>query len=340
MHLNSETMDWVGNSCRIDFHTHLIVNPPDFADRFGDQRWPAFSVDDGVGRLTRDGQVVRSVAPCAWLPDRRIDDMDAAGVDRQVLSPIPPLICDFGDPGPATEWAYHLNDGIAEVVRAHPHRFSGLGTVPLHHPDRAIAVLRRAHEAGLSGVEIGTTAGDRELDHPDLREFFSAAEQLGMLVFVHPLILGSETGWTDRITGPATTFGLGMGTDTAIAASRMVFGGVTQDCPALRICLAHGGGTFFWALSRIAHMWDMMNDIGSEDLSRNVFVDSVVYRAANLRYLCEQIGSARVLFGTDYPLPAQDDMRGSILKGLADSDVELIAGANAAALLGLSTATD
>ena len=330
----------MGNGCRIDFHTHVVVELPEFAERFGDQRWPTFSSDGEVGRLTRDGQVVRSLAPSAWLPQRRIEDMDASGIDRQVLSPIPPLICDWGESKPATEWADRLNAEIAAVVADFPDRFSGLGTVPLHHPDAATAVLQRAHDAGLSGVEIGTTAGHRELDHPDLREFFQAAENLGMLVFVHPLILGSETGWTDRITGPAATFGLGMGTDTAIAASRMVFGGVAQDCPELRICLAHGGGTFFWALSRIALMWDKMNETKSEDLVRNVFADSVVYRTANLNYLCEQIGSDRVLFGTDYPLPAQDNLRGSILNGIAKDDAEMIWGANAAKLLGLSKATD
>src|SRR5260370_37580638 len=109
-----------------------------------------------------------------------------------------------------------------------------------------------------------------------------------MLVFVHPLMLGPETDWTDRISGLATRFGLGMGSDTAIAASRVVFGGVTGDCPDLRICLAHGGGTFVWAFSRIAHLWDSMNDVKAADLVRNVFVDSVVYRASNLRYLCDE----------------------------------------------------
>src|ERR1700752_3477944 len=252
--------------------------------------------------------------------------MDAAGLDRQVLSPIPPLICDWGDAEPAGEWGDRLNAGGASVVCAHPTRFSGLGTVPLHHPGRAVEVLQRARQAGLSGVEIGTTAGERELDHPDLREFFQAAEELGMIVFIHPLILEAGASWSQRITGLAARFGLGMGTDTAIAASRLVFGGVTHDCPALRICLAHGGGTFFWALSRIAYLWDQSDERRSAELTRNVFVDSVVYDPANLRYLCERIGSDRILFGTDYPLPAQDDLQGSILAGLPEPDIAKIAG--------------
>ena len=262
--------------------------------------------------------------------------MDYAGVDRQVLSPIPPLICDWGEPQVSADWADHLNEAMARVVREYPSRFSGLGTVPLHHPDRATQVLERAHWLGLSGVEIGTTAGPRELDHPDLREFFAAAEQLGMLIFVHPLILGAEAGWTSRIAGSANNFGLGMATDTAIAASRMVFGGLTHDYPRLRICLAHGGGTFVWALSRIARAWDQANDVKSAELTRNIYVDSVVYQPANLRYLCERLGPDRILFGTDYPLPAQDDIKGSLLSGLTQPDADMIGGATAAGLLGLA----
>lgn len=327
----------MNDSCRIDFHAHIVVELPDFAERFGDRRWPTFSTADGTGRLSRDGQVVRSMSPSAWSTRLRLDDMDAAGLDRQVLSPVPPLICDWGDPRQATEWADHLNAGIAQVVAEHPGRFSGLGTVPLHYPDKAVDVLQRAHDAGLSGVEIGTTAGDRELDHADLREFFDAAEQLGMIVFVHPLILETGAAWAQRITGLATRFGLGMTTDTAIAASRLVFGGTVARCPQLRICLAHGGGTFFWALSRIARLWDQGDEPRSSDLTRNVFVDSVVYDQANLRYLCDRIGSDRILFGTDYPLPAQDDLRGSILTGLPAAEAEKVAGLNAAAVLGVPT---
>ncbi len=319
--------------CRIDFHTHVVVDLPDFADRFADPRWPVFTRDGDVGSLTRNGEVVRSVAPSAWQSRRRIEEMDAAGVDRHVISPIPPLICDWGEPEPARQWAEYLNTGVAEMVRANPDRFAGLGTVPLHHPDAAVAVLRTAWESGLIGVQIGTCAGTRELDHPDLREFFSAADELGMLIFVHPLILVGQDGWTPRITGTPANFGLGMTTDTAIAATRLAFGGVTRARPGLRVCLAHGGGTFAWALSRIAHLWDRTNDITAAELTHNVFVDSVVYQPANLRYLVDRMGPGRVLYGTDYPLPARDDVDGTALSGLAPDEVELVQGGNAAALL-------
>jgi aminocarboxymuconate-semialdehyde decarboxylase len=319
----------------IDFHTHIVPPVPDFADRHGDARWPSFAVDGQVGRLTRDGAVVRAVPPSSWDPQSRIADMEPAGVGRQVLSPLPPLICDWADPDPASEWCDRLNDGIAQIVSDDPARFHGLGTVPLQHPDRAVQVLRRAHGAGLAGVEIGTTGGDREFDHPELREFFATAADLGMLVYVHPLILGAEAGWTARISGQAVTFGLGMTTDTAIAAAKLVFGGVVADSPDLRICLSHGGGTFAWALPRIAKAWDVQSDVPASELVRNVFVDSVVYEPANLRYLAGTLGADKVVFGTDYPLPAQDDLTGRVLAQLDDVDAALVGSHNAARLLGI-----
>ncbi len=324
------------SSGRIDFHTHIVVNVPDFAQQFGDQRWPTFHLEGDVGQLIRDGRAVRSLTPAAWLPARRIEEMDAAGIDRQVISPIPPLICDWGDSSVAAHWADHINAGVAAVVNDRPNRFSGLGIVPLHHPDAAIAVLQRAHDAGLAGVEVGTEAGGREFDDPALSEFFCAAEELGMLVFIHPLILGPQPQWTDRISGMAATFGLGMTTDTAIAAMRLAFGGVTKACPNLRICLAHGGGTFFWTLSRAAHLWDATSETSSMELTRNIYADTVVYRESNLRYLRDEIGATRMVFGTDYPLPAHDDLRGPILTCLGEAEAEMVATTTAASLLGLS----
>ena len=321
---------------RIDFHTHFVPPLPDFAQRYADPRWPTFDIDGSVGRLTRDGVVVRTVPPSSWRPESRLEDMDPAGVDVQVVSPLPPLVCDWADPEPASQWCLRLNDGIARAVAQVPGRFRGLGTVPIAHPGRAVEVLARARDAGLSGVEIGTTAGVREFDHPDLSEFFAAAAELRMLVFVHPLILGAQAEWTPRISGQAVTFGLGMTTDTAIAAAKLVFGGVVQKHPELRICLSHGGGTFAWALPRIARAWDPgAGDVPAAELIRNVFVDSVVYSPVNLRYLRDALGPDRILFGTDYPLPAQDDVAGGVMTLLAAPDAELVGGGNAARLLGI-----
>jgi aminocarboxymuconate-semialdehyde decarboxylase len=317
----------------IDFHTHLIPELPDFAERFGDQRWPALVKQGNAGHLMRGGRVVRTVPDTGWSAGRRIEDMDEANIAQQVLSPLPPLVCDWAGADLAAEWALRLNESLAATVAAYPQHFYGLGTVPLHAPEQAISVLEEAHNVELRGVEIGTSAGGIELDDPSLREFFAAAAQLGMLIFVHPLILGAAAGWTQRILGTEVTFGLGMPTDTAIAAAKLVFGGVVEQYPALQICLAHGGGVFVNSLARIGRAWDQQHDRSVADLVRNVFVDSVVYDSVNLRYVAEVLGADRVLFGTDYPLPAQDDLRGGVLSGLDPSSARLVWGVNTAGLL-------
>lgn len=318
---------------RIDFHTHVVPTLPDFAERYGDQRWPSFEVDRDTGRLSRGGRVVRTVPPSSWSPQARIEDMEKAGIDRQVLSPLPPLVCDWAEPEAAAEWALRLNESLAAMVADDPAHFHGLGTVPLHDPGRAVEVLSRAHELGLGGVEIGTNAGGKELDDPGLREFFAEAARLGMVVFVHPLILGATCDWTPRITGAEVTFGLGMPTDTAIAAAKLVFGGVVEDSPELRICLAHGGGGFAWSLARIGRLWDAGEHRPVHELIRNVYVDSVVYDPANVAFLRDALGADKIVFGTDYPLPAQDDMRGAVLARLDDAEADQVWGGNATCLL-------
>ena len=305
---------------------------PDFAERYGDQRWPAFEIAGSVGRLTRDGAVVRAVPSSSWNVEARACDMEKVGVDMQVISPLPPVICDWADPEKGTEWCVRVNEGIAGVAAARPRRFVGLGTVPIQHPDRAVRVLERASRDGLAGIEIGTTAGERELDHPDLREFFAAAAALGMVIFVHPLLLGAEVAWTDRIACQEVAFGLGMTSDTAIAATKLLFGGVFEEQPDLRILLSHGGGTFPWALPRIQKGLDLRGDSRVTPHLRHLYVDSVVYQAPNVRYLIETLGAGQVLFGTDYPLPAQDDGEGAILEEIPASDRSLVEGENASRL--------
>ncbi|MGH3280677.1 MAG: amidohydrolase family protein [Trebonia sp.] len=321
----------------IDFHTHWIPSGlPDLAGRAGDPRWPVF--DPAAGLLFINGEAVRSLPPEGWDVRARLDAMDASGHDRHVVSPVPPLLCDWAGPELATEWANAINDSLAGVVAAHPDRFSGLGAIPIAHPDRAIAVMERARDNGLAGIEVATTALDLEFDAPQLLNMFTAAEDLGLVVFVHPLILGTTSRWTSRITGHPVNFGLGMTTDTAIAAAKLAFGGVLTRAPGLRVCLAHGGGTFAWALARIAHAWnDDEQGIPLAKAIESIYVDSVVYQHANLRYLVDTLGADHVAFGTDFPLPVHTDAAGAILVGLDAASADWIRDGTVTALLGLSS---
>jgi aminocarboxymuconate-semialdehyde decarboxylase len=319
----------------IDFHTHWIPSGlPDLAARTADPRWPVF--DPATGALVINGEPVRSVPPSGWDVRARLEAMDAAGHDRHVLSPIPPLLCDWAAAAPGTEWANAVNDSLAGVVAGHPDRFSALGIIPIAHPDRAIEVMARARGNGLAGIEVATSALDLEFDAPGPRAIFAAAADLGLVVFVHPLILGPTPSWTARIAGLPANFGLGMTTDTAIAASRLLFGGVLAESPGLRVCLAHGGGTFVWALARMARMWN--DDEQGMPLAKaldSFYTDSVVYQPANLRYLIDTLGADHVAFGTDFPLPAQADPAGTIVAGLDRASAAWVRHGTAAALLGL-----
>jgi aminocarboxymuconate-semialdehyde decarboxylase len=156
--------------------------------------------------------------------------MDAVGHDRHVLSPVPPLLCDWADPELGTEWANAVNDSLAEVIAGHPDRFSALGTIPISHPERSVAVMQRARENGLAGIEVATAAMGVEFDALQLREIFTAAADLGLVIFVPPdprpsLALDSAHHRHAR------NFGLGVTTDTAIAAARLLFGGMLTQAP-------------------------------------------------------------------------------------------------------------
>lgn len=309
---------------RVDVHAHVAVPTPGFAERFGDERWPTLEVTGQQALLHRNGVVSRTLPAAAWSVEHRLEELSAAGIDRQVLSPVPPLICDWADTSASAEWARYINHGVAEIVAQHPEHFSGMGTVPLNHPDQAVAVLREFNDLGLVGVEIGTTAGGRELDDPDLREFFQAAGELNILVFVHPIVVDSQTGWNERIKSTEMTFGLGMTTDTAIAASRLAFGATMKSSPGLSVLLAHGGGSFAWILPRIAHLWNRTHETTAAELSKDLYVDSVVFEPANIQYLVDRLGADRILFGTDYPMPGSDSLTGNNLVSLPQTQRDMI----------------
>jgi aminocarboxymuconate-semialdehyde decarboxylase len=321
---------FLAQGARVDVHTHVIPRLPQAAEGF-----PVFRKGDDAGELSVDGRVVRTVPPGSWDLERRLLDMRDRGIDHHVLSPIPPLVVDGGSPVDAGAWADGVNESIAELLEPHAGRFSGLGLVAQGHPALLAGELQRAHQWGLSGVLIGTDLAGRELDDPVLDDFFGTAADLGLVVFVHPIAttLGDVTG--DRITGEQIRFGLAMTTETAIAASKLVFGGVLERHPRLRVLLAHGGGTFFWALTRARRL------MSAADLERvamhlaNVYVDSVVYDVDNLRYLLASLGRGKVLYGTDYPLPAEDRTLITQLSELDQADVDsVLGGASLRRLLG------
>lgn len=287
----------------VDLHAHWFG--PDLApEGQAVGEWPRLVIDgDDGGRIMRGDEVFREVRPSLWDVGTRLRDLDASAIETQVISPVPVTFPYVDDSGAAQAQAVATNSSIARAVAAGGGRLVGLGTVPLTHPVAAVEVLRAAMSgpAPLVGVEIGTRAGTRELDDPTLLPFFEAASDLGALVFVHPSDGGAGTL---RRRGQPYDFGLGMHADTALAAAALVFGGVLERFPDLRVVLAHGCGGFAWSYPRLRLGAELLQGTSVVELDERVgslYVDSLVLDPEHLGLLVHRFGADRVVLGTDHP---------------------------------------
>jgi aminocarboxymuconate-semialdehyde decarboxylase len=280
--------------------------------------------------------------------------MDATGVGSQVLSTVPVMFSHWAKASDAYDLHRVLNDHIASVVRASPKidhatftRFLGLGVLPLQDPDLACRELERCvQDLGLLGVQIGTHVNGINLDDPSLRPFFERAAQLGSAVFVHPWdMLGG-----DRLSRYWMPWLVGMPTETTVALMSVLFGGVLDAFPSLRICFAHGGGNFAGTLGRISHGFECRRDLFPAHarhpqgyLSRGgapgaFWVDSLVHDARPLAHLIELLSPCRVALGSDYPFPLGENHPGTLIRalpGVTPRDRQALLAGAAAEFLGL-----
>lgn len=292
---------------RIDLHTHIVpARWEDFAAKHGGGRWPRLVHHDACHATIMAGeQVFRELTDQAWSPRRRLEDMDRLGIDRQALSPPPIMFCYWADPKAGQAFARIQNENVAAIAARHPMRFVGMGTVPLQDSALAIEELRYARERlGLGAVEIGTCPGGRDLDDPELLPFFEACHDLGVSIFVHPAtpLIGQE-----RLTRYYFSLVVGNPLETALAISKLIFGGVLERWPRLRLCFAHGGGAFPFTLGRLNHGWAVRPEgpkaIPKEpgEYARLLYFDSLTHSPASLQFIVQQFGGDRVMMGSDYP---------------------------------------
>jgi aminocarboxymuconate-semialdehyde decarboxylase len=272
--------------------------------------------------------------------EQRLADMEEMGVDVQVLSSSPTQYYYWADEPMAREVVRLQNEAVAAVCRAHPTRFAGLGTVALQHPSLAVEQLAHAvGTLGLKGVQISTSVEGRELDDPSLRPFWAQAETLGALVFIHPF--GSTLG--QRTASHYLVNTIGQPLETTIALSRLIFGGVLQAHPKLKIVAAHGGGYLPTYVSRSNHAHAVRPEAAADtsrapgDWLRQIWFDSLVYEPIALRHLVDRVGVSQVVVGTDYPFDmGHYDIHALVdaTPGLTDDERGAILGGNAAALIG------
>jgi aminocarboxymuconate-semialdehyde decarboxylase len=309
---------------KIDLHTHILPRTwPNLRQRYGYGGFVAMEHHGpGCAHMMIDDKFFREVQDNCWDPLRRLEDCDRHGVRVQVLSTVPVMFSYWAKPQDTHDLSRLLNDHIAEVVRTHPGRFAGLGTLPLQDPDLAIREMERCvRELGLCGVEIGSHANDWNLDHPALFPVFEAAQSLGAAVFIHPWeVVGRE-----RMGKYWLAWLVGMPAETSLAICSMIFGGVLERLPRLRVCFAHGGGAFPGTIGRIEHGFRVRPDLCAVDNDCNprhylgkFYVDSLVHDADALRTLLRLIGEERVALGSDYPFPLGEAEPGRLIESMTE----------------------
>ena len=271
----------------------------------------------------------------------RLQDMDAMGVDMQVLSPAPNQYYYWADPDLARELCRAINEHIASLVAQHPDRLLGLGSVALQHPDLCIEQLDYAmHSLGLRGIEVSSQVNGLELADPKFERFWARAEQLGCIVFLHPL--GSSLG--ERLNQHYLSNTIGQPLETAVALSYLIFGGTLDRYPGLKVVAAHGGGYLASYIGRSDHAWLARPDARGchrppSDYLKQILFDTIVYRPEQLRHLIAEVGASQVVVGTDYPYDlAHYDIHALLdaVPGLSDADRTAVLGGNAARILGLT----
>ncbi len=330
-----------GTAPVIDVHGHLLV--PE-AGRLA-QGHPREAADAAAERLAfsahsievNQAQIVR-VLPQLTQVERRLADLDAAGVDVQVLGPMP-MHRYWAEHDLAEQLTRTINAAVAAHCGQAPDRLVGLGTLPLQHPELAVAELAHAlDELGLKGVSISTHVDGRDLDHPDFEPVWRAAAARGAVVFIHPW--GCSLGERLGVNFLGNT--VGQPVETTLALSRLIFGGVLDRHPDLKLLAAHGGGYLPTYIGRSDHAWAARPDArGCRETPgaylRRIWYDALVYTPRALRHLIEEVGDDRVTVGSDYPfdMGVTDGPARVRAAGLDQAATARILGGNAAALFGL-----
>lgn len=326
----------------IDIHTHILPEHiPNWKERFGyggfihlDHHKPC------CARMMKDDKFFREVEDNCWSAETRIKECDHQQVNVQVLSTVPVMFHYWAKAEHALETSKFLNDHIAEIVHKYPKRYVGLGTLPLQDPKLSIQELERCKKIGLKGIQIGSHVNDWNLNDENLFPVFAACQELGMCVFVHPWDMMGE----QKMQRYWLPWLVGMPAETSLAICSMIFGGIFEKLPNLRVAFAHGGGSFPATIGRIQHGFDVRPDlcaidnaIAPKNYLGKFWIDSLVHDEKMLDYVVELFGKNKVAMGTDYPFPLGELEPGQLIRSMNynDADKEILLSGAALNWLGM-----
>ena len=309
---------------KIDMHTHIIPkNMPNWTEKFGYGKFIHLEHNlDNSANMMQGGNFFRRIEENCWNEKQRITEYEKFNTQVQVVCTIPVLFSYWAKPKDCLELSEFLNDHIAALIQEYPQNYIGLATIPMQDSEIAIKELERAKSIGLVGIQIGSNINDENLSEEKFFPIFEACERLGMAVLIHPwqmMGFGSmEKYWLPWLVG--------MPAETSRAACSMIFGGILERLPNLRICFSHAGGSFLPTIGRIEHGFNSRpdlvaidNPINPRDYLGKFWVDCITHDIEALKYILKLQGSKRVCLGSDYPFPLGDLEIG---KFITESDLD------------------
>lgn len=263
----------------------------------------------GFAKMMRGNQFFREIKENCWNAELRMKEYDSFHTQVQVVCTIPVMFSYWAKPADCLDLSKFLNDHLAKLVAKYPVNYVGLGTLPMQDTELAVDELRRCKKIGLHGVQIGSNINDENLNEERFFPIFEACEKLGMAVLVHPWNMMGEK----KMSRYWLPWLVGMPAETSRAICSMIFGGIFERLPKLRVNFAHAGGSFLPTLGRIHQGFECRPDLVAIDnpvdprkYLGKFWVDSITHDPIMLEYVIKMVGSKRVTLGSDYPFPLGD----------------------------------
>jgi aminocarboxymuconate-semialdehyde decarboxylase len=326
----------------IDIHTHFFPETwPDLSARYGTPDWPSIKhTEKGKATIMLGDKFFRHIYSACWDAGLRLQEMDRDGIDLQVISGTPVLFAYERPIEHALDAAMIFNDAALDMANCGKGRLKSLCQVPLQDIDAACKELSRSMKAGHLGVHIGNHVGEKNLDDPGILTFLHHCADEGAAVLVHPWDMMAR----DRMPNYMMPWTVGMPAETQLAVTSLILSGAFDKLPKnLRICFAHGGGSFAFLLARMENAWkhhEVARGKSEHPPSHYVnrfYVDSAVFDERTLRFLIEVMGEDRVMLGSDYPYPLGEARVSQLVRGsgLSTHTKAKVLGGNAEEFLGL-----